>query len=174
MTTGAQTPEALDRIWAVLGRCDADMFADASNARCEVFISRWVCKGSAGIDAIITAWPPGRLYACPPIVLLPRLFARLLCGTLCQQLVIIVPVWPAQAWWPVLRPDGVHSRSEVEAVVKLSKLDFTHAPECNPAFLVMPSWKFDAIALLWSPGRVGGPAFCLKASRGRFCAVCNP
>ena len=74
-----------------------DLFADAINAKCRVFIAQRPMPGAIGVDALAEPWPAGLAYACPPWALLGRLFRRL--EEEGGEMVVIVPVWPQQPWW---------------------------------------------------------------------------
>jgi len=87
--------------WA---RCTfaADLFADRDNHRLPLFYSASRCAEAVGQpDCFANAWPPGVvLYAFPPLRLIPRLLQHAL--DVDAHVVLLVPDWPSQPWWPKL------------------------------------------------------------------------
>ena len=51
-------------------------------------------------DALQQDWSDGRNYAFPPFCLIMRSQAKL--RELGEELVLVSPVWPTQAWYPSL------------------------------------------------------------------------
>ena len=79
----------------------ADLFADRDNHRLPVFFSAAVCAEAAGVpDCFANRWPPGVLYAFPPLHLIPRLVLH--ASATDADIVLLVPDWPSQPWWPKL------------------------------------------------------------------------
>ena len=79
----------------------ADLFADRDNHRLPVFFSAAVCAEASGVpDCFANQWPLGVLYAFPPLHLIPRLVQH--ASTTDAEIVILVPDWPSQPWWPKL------------------------------------------------------------------------
>lgn len=168
-------PAVFSRVCELFGVVpDVDLFAALDNNRCVKFFSRFSCPGSSGANAFLHPWSGFRcLYAFPPIPLLSLLLRRLVESTDSHfQVVLILPVWPSQPWWPLLCPDGTHSRPEVTAWRRLRRSDFKEGPSGPPSFLSRRSWKFSFVALLWEPISVptGRPAsFCTELFQGRGC-----
>ena len=82
--------------------CSFDLFADRANTQCK----RYCSAHSDGEAEFVNAWtrPWGTLHATlfahPPYILIPRVLRRV-----CEEgirLVLVTPVWPSQAWWPIL------------------------------------------------------------------------
>ena len=79
----------------------ADLFADRDNHRLPVFFSASICADASGVpDCFANRWPPGVLYAFPPLHLIPRLVQHALETD--ADMVLLVPDWPSQPWWPKL------------------------------------------------------------------------
>jgi len=79
----------------------ADLFADRDNHRLPVFFSAAICADAAGVpDCFANAWPAGVSYAFPPLHLIPRVVQHALDTD--SHLVLLVPNWPSQPWWPKL------------------------------------------------------------------------
>ena len=87
----------------------ADLFADRDNHRLPLFYSASCCADAVGHpDCFANVWPPGVvLYAFPPIGLIPRLLQRALDSD--AHVVLLVPDWPSQPWWPRLMSMTVSS-----------------------------------------------------------------
>lgn len=69
-----------------------DVFADSSNAKLPIFISKFYEQGCWAVDAFSCSWP-GVAYVCPPTKLLVRAANRI-CKSKCEG-IIILPNWPA-------------------------------------------------------------------------------
>lgn len=79
-----------DEAVARLGPFDVDAFASAHSARCHQF---WT-------DAFQEDWSGQHLLLVPPLRLVHQALAALAQARATG--VIVVPEWPAQAWWPLL------------------------------------------------------------------------
>lgn len=150
-----------------------DLFAAPYNNKCRMFFSRVPCRGTSCVDAFLAHWPPCDLYAFPPVSMVSSLLRRLLAFPCHGAVVVILPVWPHQSWWPVLAPDGAHFRSEVCAWSRLHRSDFVFHPLHGPPFLSRTDWELRFLALCW---RANGPScarpFCLRLFRGLTCSCC--
>ncbi|KAL0155412.1 hypothetical protein M9458_049675, partial [Cirrhinus mrigala] len=84
-------PKVVKQIWRVFGQAQVDFFATQENAQCP----HWYSLTHLGLDAMVQTWP--RLYAFPPITLLPGVLERV-----CRdgvRLLLVAPYWLAQAWF---------------------------------------------------------------------------
>ena len=84
-----------------------DLFADRTNNQCNRYSSAMWDANACFVDAFSHLWAPlcpsasdGLCYAHPPYTLIPRVLQRVILEDI--ELVLITPVWPAQAWWPLL------------------------------------------------------------------------
>ncbi|KAL0161370.1 hypothetical protein M9458_045095, partial [Cirrhinus mrigala] len=68
-------PEVVKQIWRVFGPAQVDLFATRDNAQCPLWYSL-VHPAPLGLDAMVQTWPRLRLYAFPPIALLPGVLER--------------------------------------------------------------------------------------------------
>ena len=134
-----------------------------------MFLSRepeaeaWAC------DAISATWPDGLLYACPPWRLLLPLLRRLSSRVDVARVVIVAPAWPAQPWWPILCPDGIHFAAQVVDVAPLTRSDFCLGPVGRPSFLTQTHWRFAAFAILWDNRTTATSPVCSQRVRDLPC-----
>jgi hypothetical protein len=104
-----------------------DLFADRDNHRLPSFYAPGGCAEALGQpDAFANVWPVGLHYAFPPLGLVPRLLQ--LVHDVDADVVLLVPNWPSQLWWPRLmhmttaswlvgrRPDLFERRADVGGV----------------------------------------------------------
>jgi hypothetical protein len=92
------------RIQAWAPPLDVDRFASARNRKCQRFNARWAQPGVEAVDALRQFWGGVWNYACPPVVLVPKVVALVL-----QQrvnTVLVVPEWKASWWWTALVAAG--------------------------------------------------------------------
>ncbi|KAI2657343.1 Transposon Ty3-G Gag-Pol polyprotein [Labeo rohita] len=68
-------PEVVKQIWRVFGPAQMDLFATMENTQCPLWCSL-VHPAPLGLDAMVQTWPRLRLYAFPPIALLPGVLER--------------------------------------------------------------------------------------------------
>ncbi|KAL0149475.1 hypothetical protein M9458_055263 [Cirrhinus mrigala] len=89
-------PEVVKQIWRVFGQAQVDLFATQENAQCPHWFSL-THPAPLGLDAMVQTWPRLRLYASPPIALLPGVLERVRRDGVLRLLV--APYWPARAWF---------------------------------------------------------------------------
>lgn len=127
---------ALNRRW---GPIAVDRFADQQNTQTTVFNSRRWCPGSAAVDAFTQDWSGSTSWLAPPFALIHRALRHVQeCNAVA---VIVVPVWQAQPWWPLL----LAMRREM---VFLQPEDFLPGPSKR----VEPTerrWQMAAVKISW-------------------------
>ncbi len=91
-------PESVRMIWTRYGRADVDLFTTSKNAHCPLFfsLSHSPLKG----DTLTSHWPAARLYAFPPINILPLVLCKI--REKGASVILIAPNWPDQPWFPDL------------------------------------------------------------------------
>ncbi|XP_075307052.1 uncharacterized protein LOC142368762 [Odontesthes bonariensis] len=89
-------PEIVEQIWARFGRAVVDLFASRDNTQCALFYSLRSMDSPLGVDALAHAWPRERLYAFPPLALIPPTLSRV--REHGHALILIAPHWPAMHW----------------------------------------------------------------------------
>jgi hypothetical protein len=97
-------PEMFRFLLSEFGPLDVDRFASEHNALLPVFFSEFWCPGSAGVNAFTVSWHGSSSYCFPP----PRLvFCTLLHARESRaRIVLVVPAWKGQPWWPLLVQHG--------------------------------------------------------------------
>lgn len=92
---------AFDMLNNSYGQFDIDRFATDYNNHCVRFNSRWMCQGSAGVDAFERNWATDKNWWVPP----PRLIVRCLrkIVTDAAEGVLVIPKWEGSVFWPVYK-----------------------------------------------------------------------
>lgn len=95
-------PWVAEKLWARFGTPVADLFASAENALCPLWFSLRSTDGPPlGVDAMAHyPWPPGLLYAFPPLRLLGPLLYRVRSEGL--FILVVAPDSPGASWYPGL------------------------------------------------------------------------
>jgi len=100
-----------DASWARLeqrfGPHSIDRFASVSNARLPRFNTCLPHSASEGAPALAQPWEGDNNYAFPPVSELPAL-AQYLNSLSTIQATVVVPYWPAQAWFQQLSEVAMH------------------------------------------------------------------
>jgi Reverse transcriptase (RNA-dependent DNA polymerase)/RNase H-like domain found in reverse transcriptase len=103
------------RIWDRFGPLDVDAWASVGARQCDPVsgvllpcVSPFDCSNRVGVDAMASFNRSLRLYAFPPVPMLHRYIAAVIEQQ--QPVVLVVPAWPTQPWWPRLRASAPSSR----------------------------------------------------------------
>ncbi len=91
-------PESVRMIWNLYGEAEVDLFATSKNAHCPSFFS--LSHSPLEGDALTARWPTARLYAFPPIKILPLVLCKIREER--ASVILIAPNWPNQPWFPDL------------------------------------------------------------------------
>ncbi len=91
-------PESVRMIWNRYGRAVVDLFATSENTHCPRFFS--LSHSPLVGDALTSHWPAARLYAFPPIKILPLVLCKIREER--ASVLLIAPNWPNQPWFPDL------------------------------------------------------------------------
>ena len=82
------------------GPCQIDLFANRLNTHLPTFFSWKPDPQGLATNAFQQMWSRGWHYSFPPFCLIMKTLAKV-----CEEggeLILITPVWPTQAWYPVL------------------------------------------------------------------------
>ena len=91
----------IDCLW---GPHTVNHFASYFNNQTPRFNSRCWTPGSEAVDAFKVNWVGENNRLCPPIGLIPRVIRH---AQACKASgTLVVPVWPAAPYWPLLCPFG--------------------------------------------------------------------
>ncbi len=101
-------PESVRMIWNCYGRAVVDLFATSENTHCPRFFS--LSHSPLVGDALTSHWPAARLYAFPPIKILPLVLCKIREER--ASVLLITPNWPNQPWFPDLCAMVVLQRAE--------------------------------------------------------------
>lgn len=82
-------------------RPTVDAFASDTNAQMARFWSRWMCPGTAGVDALAQCWTKERVWANPPFVMAMQVLNKVLRDR--ASALLCLPFWETAAWWPLLQ-----------------------------------------------------------------------
>ena len=100
-------PDIVSQIWSLFGQASVDLFATSRNTKCPLWFSgHSESTLSLGVDAFRhSPWPPGLLYAFPPVPLVLQLLHRVRREKL--RVIMVVPDAPRARWFPLLARLGV-------------------------------------------------------------------
>lgn len=90
---------AFNAIIDKFGEPKIDLFATRANAKCTRYVSWKKDPGSIAIDAFTISWKSKFFYAFPPFSTILRVLEKVRVDE--ARGVLVVPHWPAQAWFPV-------------------------------------------------------------------------
>ena len=102
----------LNQIW---GPFSIDRFADNSNSHLDRFNSKFVCPGTAGVDAFSQFWGGENNYLVPPVHLVPKVLKHMQYSQ--AKGVLVVPLWYSAAFWPQLIDTTSSFKSFVKQVI---------------------------------------------------------
>jgi hypothetical protein len=92
-------------VWEELVELDA--FATNRNHKLLNYISPSPDPGAEASDAFSVSWKGRKVYAHPPISMVPRVLLKIEIEQV--PTVIVTPLWPSQPWWPQLMKLAKHS-----------------------------------------------------------------
>ncbi len=93
--------QTVAQIWDLFGEAEVDLFASQELSQCPLWFSL-SSPATLGIDAFAHPWPNMRLYAFPPVKLIPAVLCRVKVSGV--RLLLIAPFWPSQTWFSELVP----------------------------------------------------------------------
>ncbi|XP_011858425.1 PREDICTED: uncharacterized protein LOC105555982 [Vollenhovia emeryi] len=80
------------------GKPDIDLFASRINTKCSRYVSWKRDPGAMAIDAFTINWRQFYFYAFPPFSVILRVLEKIKAEG--SRGIVVVPKWPAQAWYP--------------------------------------------------------------------------
>ena len=129
-------PDTFQRLVNLYGPFSIDMFANANNSKCHVFVSRHADIGSAPdtIDAFYQPCWGKSFYAFPPVDDAPQALSFILSQPSARG-ILILPLWIRLTSFTRLLPDGCHFIPQVRGWFLLSASDFRKGPYGHASFL---------------------------------------
>ena len=120
-----------------------DLFAVKKSAKCQRFCSRGAVDGAVGDARTFRLLETENVWACPPLGMLPEAVMMLVEAGV--QATVVVPVWPNQPWFGLLRAHAVGSRALVWHEDKPVMVDLADRRHVHPH--AVDKWDFVAFVL---------------------------
>jgi hypothetical protein len=123
-----------------------DLFAAAHNAKCGKFVALpgTLATGAMMEDAFgLETWKLGIPYVFPPVQLIGRVLQRLIQEQV--EALIVVPQWPSQPWWGLLRPIArtiLELGNETEVLIPGPLMRQSPSEKKLPPGLFLMAWIF--------------------------------
>lgn len=92
--------KVLEPVWDLWGKPLIDLFATRFNHRLPIYVSPVPDPHALAVDALELSWVGLDAYAFPPLPLIQRVLRK--AEEDGPRLILILPHWPAQAWFPDL------------------------------------------------------------------------
>lgn len=92
---------AFQKICNKFGYPEIDLFATELNKKCKRYISWKPDPGSVDVDSFTISWTNYFFYAFPPFSMILKMLNKIV--TDCATGIVVVPLWPAQPWFPLFR-----------------------------------------------------------------------
>ncbi|XP_044156772.1 uncharacterized protein LOC122943252 [Bufo gargarizans] len=93
-------PEMFSTISDTWGPCAVDLFASRLNTHLPRFFSWRPDSEAEAVDAFLQDWSSALQYSFPPFAMIPRMLLQV--RRQVAELVVVIPFWGTQAWYPVL------------------------------------------------------------------------
>ena len=83
----------------IFGKPETDLFASRKNHKCNLYTAWFRDPGTQLIDAFTKNWSNWFFYAFPPFALILKTLKKIVTDK--GRGIIVVPLWPAQPWYPL-------------------------------------------------------------------------
>ena len=93
-------PHLFHQIQDQLGPCQVDLFASRLTRQLPRYFSWRIDPEAEAVDAFKQDWSHYRGFANPPWCLIPRCLSQARAQK--ARLILLTPLWPSQAWYPVV------------------------------------------------------------------------
>ena len=95
--------QVFDKIADFFTTPEVDLFANRLNHRLPKYVSWHRDPGAMAVDALNICWTQFKyMYVFCPFSLIPRVLSKVQRTAAVSQLLMVVPLWPGQIWWPAL------------------------------------------------------------------------
>ncbi len=102
-TEWALKQEVFDLIVDQMGPVDIDMFASMLNNKLPRYVSWQRDPYSEQVDAFTMDWNNLNMFLFPPFSMINKVVQKLLQTKCIGNVIIVVPKWPTQPWYPILQ-----------------------------------------------------------------------
>ena len=137
-----------------------DLFATAENAKLPTFCARFFHPRAWETDALSLSWDGLDAYAFPPFSLIHRVLLKVRASRV--MVLLIVPLWPRQPWFPILLSLVVDHPFRFPPCGDLVSQDRGRVHHPRVQYLHLSVWRLSGIPLLhrefrrtlptWQPG----------------------
>lgn len=93
--------KAFNLIDKIFGPFSIDLFATFENRKVKKFCSRFPSPEAFRVDAFTIPWKNEKIYAFPPFALVAPTLKKFITDK--AEGIIVVPNWPTQPWYPLLK-----------------------------------------------------------------------
>ena len=132
-------PSVFRRNNTLLGPCQVDLFATRLNHQLPCYISWCPDPFSMSTDAFQGKWTGFLGYAFPPFALVGKCLQKVRREK--KSLLIVAPVWPSQAWYPLLLEYLVKSQVLIPMYSDILQDPFSHLhPMVTQGQLQLAAW----------------------------------
>jgi hypothetical protein len=121
------------------GRLTIDRFASSYNAKLPRWNSWRAAPEAEAVNAFCQDWRGEVNYVCAPLNLIAR--ALRFIETQNVEAVVVVPIWPSQPWWPLMK---TMVTKELELGLGQECFRATRSGKCEP---LKAQWRFVAVHL---------------------------
>uniref|UniRef100_A0A914VC37 Reverse transcriptase domain-containing protein n=1 Tax=Plectus sambesii TaxID=2011161 RepID=A0A914VC37_9BILA len=177
-------PSLAQVLYERLLQCSVDLFATRNNAQLPLFFSWRPDPEAQAIDAFAQNWSEICAYAFPPFCLVEQTLQKVLIDR--AEVLLIVPEWPMQAWWPSLLQLAVERPFLLPQSTLLlrSQMGDPH-PLINNRTLFLSAWRISGVTgkarafretlprLSCLLGQVGPASSTTQPSRSGIAGVCK-
>jgi ribonuclease HI len=122
-----------------------DLFATDQNHKCQRYLSLpgVTGEGACAWDALRYSWIGEKVYAFPPVQIVPRILQKIRAERV--EAVVVVPEWPSRPWWNLFQ-DGVVKQVRLgksEEVLKAGPTMRPNGTKPPPGSMIMATVLYD-------------------------------
>jgi ribonuclease HI len=131
-------PQLVEEIFRVWEKPLVDLFATAQNKKLPIYVSPMPDPQALREDALSMSWEGLIAYAYPPTAIMGKVLEKVL--TSHCQVILIAPLWPAQAWFQDLLRLSVKHPIRLPCWPKMLKQTGKNLFHTNPEHLKLHAW----------------------------------
>jgi hypothetical protein len=141
-TEWALQPQVVQQVFARFGQPAIDLFATRGNKHLPVYCARRWDNEAFAIDALSIRWSGMAAYAFPPLPLIHQVLLKV--ATEECLLVLVVPFWPRQPWFPLLASLAIETPVVLPVHPELLRLPGNQARFHDIKGLKLTAWKLSS------------------------------